>query len=133
MKKYLFGLTYIAFLAGCDPAAPSASGVIDTSVDTSPFSTLEIRFQPMTPDPDTPMPYRQSWPLDEIQFPFDYVIGGDIGTSQVARWEVAAWLSATATASPSASDPQARREVDIGKCTSGCPGVDGIDLTLVSP
>jgi hypothetical protein len=91
--------------AGCDPGGPGAAGTIslDPAVDPTEFVTLQIRafpdaeagFDAADGVPQAGELYASSYDLSEIEFPYDYMIGGGVGTTEHRRWRVLAWLSAT--------------------------------------
>lgn len=86
--------------AGCEPAAPGASGVISLAPGAQPiaFKTLALRAfaRPSGAfDPSRPISHNLSKnePLTALSFPHPYRIGGGIGKVDFTDWLFVAWFS----------------------------------------
>lgn len=138
----------VTSLAACvddmiiEPAAPAAHGVLSLDVDVDPLEwmSLETRFAATDHlDDDDPGDGEGSGGLEdlaEIEFPFDYWVGGGFGTSSHSEWRVLVWLSNDDAEAerefwdevPEGS-PWAEAIVDLGDCSQGC-GAAEVDLFL---
>lgn len=100
----LLSLVCLAAL-GCDPGGPGAEGTISLApeLDASLYATLELRafpepegeFDVLDGAPTSGEIFVQRHDLADIEFPFEYLLGGGVGTTEFKRWRVLAWLSAT--------------------------------------
>jgi hypothetical protein len=94
----------VALGVACDPAAPGATGqlVVSPEAKLETGRALEIRmlpndgrpFDPATADLVVEFEHRgASWNLAEIRFPFQYEVGGGLGSSKHEHWRVVAWIA----------------------------------------
>ena len=106
MRKFAILLVLAALtgpLASCDPGGPGAEGTIslDPEIDLADYRTLELR---AFPDPGAGYDaasgapaegelFASSYDLADITFPYGYLIGGGVGTTDHQRWRILAWLS----------------------------------------
>jgi len=130
----------------CDPMAPGAVGQLIVSPEArfEDGHTLEIS---MLADDGTPfdlatadlsVEYRHqqaSWNLAEIEFPFQYDIGGGLGSSEHEHWRVIAWVAESEEVDrPKPGEWYGTREFSVEDCgvmISGFCGVMfGIDLEI---
>lgn len=88
----------------CDPQGPGAMGQLIVSPDArlDDGRTLELRllpddgkpFDPASTDLSDPGSHRsESWDLADVDFPFQYGIGGGLGTSEHEQWRLVAWIA----------------------------------------
>ena len=130
----------------CDPMAPGAMGqlIVSPEAKFDGGRTLEIRFLPNDGTPfdlataDLSVEYRHqqaSWNLAEIEFPFQYDIGGGLGSSEHEHWRVIAWVAESEEVDrPKPGEWYGTREFSVEDCgvmISGFCGVMfGIDLEI---
>jgi hypothetical protein len=130
----------------CDPAAPGATGqlVVSPEAKLETARTLEIR---LVPDDGKPFDVAKahlgvetghraaSRSLAEIDFPFEYEIGGGSGDSEHEHWRVVAWIAESEDVTrPNPGEWYGTREFtaeDCGPMFSGYCGVMfDIDLEI---
>lgn len=130
----------------CDPMAPGATGqlIVSPEAKLDAGRTLEIRlladdgkpFDVATSDLVVEFRHRQaSWNLAEIEFPFQYDIGGGLGSSEHEHWRVIAWIAESDEVDrPKPGEWHGTSEFSIEDCgpmISGYCGVMfGIDLEI---
>lgn len=148
-----------AALMGCDPAGPRAMGTISLSegVDPEPYQVLEIRlfedegeWTPVHGIPEealithtfedwTTEDYLRSseradeYLLTDIDFPFAYAIGPDMGSTHEKKWRVVAWLATEpASLAPESGDVWGTRTVEFEYCGGFgyCGTTEGVDIVL---
>ena len=137
-------------LTGCDPQAPGASGTmtLGPGVDATAFQTLSMRTfanASGTFDSSTPIPADAYWDTESIAaitFPYQYFVGGAVGTSAVGEWRMVAWLSHRTSADlvratgPDPGDPLCSVAYHVGGCGVGLSGycgvTGGVDCILAS-
>lgn len=151
MKSTLRTLLLVILLplllgVACDPLAPGAVGqlVVSPEAKIDAGRTLEIRFLPDDGKPfdlataDLSAEYRHqqaSWNLAEIEFPFQYGIGGGLGSSEHELWRVIAWIAESDEVDrPKPGEWYGTRELGVADCgltISGYCGVmSGIDFEI---
>ena len=130
----------------CDPMAPGATGqlIVSPEAKFEAGRTLEIRlladdgkpFDVATADLVVEYRHRQaSWNLAEIEFPFQYDIGGGLGSSEHEHWRVIAWIAESEEVDrPKPGEWYGTRELSVEDCgamISGYCGVMfGVDLAI---
>ncbi len=129
-------------VAGCDPQGPGAAGQIKLSPDINIGSgkTLEVRAFPddgQTFDPETTdwsnrhWAQHQSWPLGEIKFPFDYLVGGKMGYTDDQRWRLLVWIAGSESGDrPSKGAWYSSRLFSLNKCGLMFSGYCGISFPV---
>ena len=165
--KTILVLMMAAVGTGCipfgDPEGPGASGSISLGkgADPSAFKTLKI-----TAIADTGAPFDPAHPvftaaatapsetwgtsnedLTTVTFPHDYLSGEELGTTEVQRWRLFAWLSAQdeaikrpdlgfndgAEPFPMSGEPYGTTVFEVDDCGSFggfCSVTKGVNLTL---
>jgi hypothetical protein len=102
--RFILLLVPLLLGAACDPLAPGATGKLVASPGASfeDEATLEIRLLPDAGEPFDPdsadfsemnRQRQMSLSLAEVEFPFEYVVGGGLGSSEYEHWRVVAWIS----------------------------------------
>ena len=130
----------VLLLAACDPARPSAAGTIEPAVgvDTASYNELVLRFAPTDTDcrdytHNAECQIDQiSIAIDQLQFPYQFQIGGGIGVSTVATWRLEAWLTNREDPgeAPTLGEPSVVEVVDFDSCENGCAEITGLSLVL---
>ena len=135
-------LATLAATFGCDPEGPGAAGniTLDSSVDASGFSVLELRVYPDPGGSVVPVPFpengaQQQLRLKDIALPYHYDLGQVLGTTDEQHWRMAGWLSAsTSSTRPATSDPQCSIAFDLQSCGAQfggyCTTKDDVDCAL---
>ena len=137
----------------CDPLAPGASGRLSLApgIDLSSYATLVIRAYPsdssfhVSMPPSGPRdPIDNPWliePLEGLTFPYDYYLGGGLGTTKSDGWRLVAWLTPTSAEEAfgtwiGSSEPYGTRLFEIGDCGSYfgdyCGVTESVDLLIDS-
>lgn len=118
----------------CDPAGPGAAGnlSLDSSVDASSFTTLEVRAYPDSSGKFDPEKIQANGglaldvALKDITFPYHYGVDQGVGTTDEQHWRMTAWLAAAAGSErPATSDPQCSVAFDIAECGAQFGGYCG--------
>lgn len=116
-----------------DPSAPAAEGTLSLSAaaDTSTFTALEIHWDRVDGT------YGESG-VDVLEapwyFPMEYRTPLGFGRSDAHTYRLSVWFSNGTWDAPTTAPPQgsahATQDVEIPKCTDGCPSVRDVELTL---
>ena len=147
--RSVFAALLCSLAIGCDPGGPGAEGVISLGpeIDPADYSTLELR---AFPDPEAGFDVSEGVPaggelfavshdLAEVEFPFEYLIGGGVGTTEFQRWRVLAWLAVAEPEAAGADGPASGEwygttlfVVDACGGTVGgyCGLTKGVDFTI---
>ena len=134
---------------GCDPGGPGAEGTIslDSGVDATGYATLELR---AFPEPEAGFDVASGVPADgelyvmshdiaEVEFPYGYLIGGGVGTTEFKHWRVLAWLAEAESTDVPAEGPASGEwygttQFVVDECGGAfgdyCSITNGVDFTI---
>ena len=138
----------ILFSLACDPQGPGAMGQLTTSpeADVDDGRFLELcafaddgeTFDPATANlSERGRLMRESLDLAHVEFPFEYVVGGGMGTSEVRQWRVLAWIAESeALEGPGGGAWYGTRLFELEKCGAPhgdyCGIAEGVDFAIDS-
>jgi len=147
--RLLYLLFPLLLVAACDPQGPGAMGRLSLSprTDLDRGLTLEIRmvrddgepFDPTIADLSVEYPIRRaSISLSEVEFPFEYMVGGGLGTTEHEHWRVVAWIAESADVDrPKVGEYYGSREFDLVDCgiifSKYCAVTLDVDLEIEAP
>ena len=137
----LFAVMHVLLLGyACDPVGPGATGrvIMQQDADIGSGQILEMRAWPDDGGPfdsamvdwaDREWLLVRSWALSDIEFPFTYQIGGEIGYTDNRRFRFVTWIAESeGLHQPAEAAWYGTRLFDIGECGfpfSGFCGVTG--------
>lgn len=129
--KFLI-LVPLFLVFACDPGAPGATGIVSVNneinsnnfkilnifIYSNPSKVLNISIYPKIEDSEGV----DCFNLNEITFPYDYIIGGGVGVTDYKNWTIIAWLSQSCTNWPQINEPYGFSFFEIKDCGSWASG-----------